>query len=101
MQERYRCASRMEKSRLLDDMEAVTHLGRKHLIALMNRADLRRRKRSRERQRIYDAELVQALTKVADTLDWICADPATPGITFDGTVFDRLGRDGGHCPCAR
>lgn len=78
MQSLYDRADRKEKSRLLDDMEAVTHLGRKHLVALMNRPDLHRRKRSRERGRIYDDEVIQAIAVIADALDWICAERLQP-----------------------
>jgi hypothetical protein len=79
MQERYRVAAdRKAKSALLDEMESLTHLGRKHLIALMNSPDLRRRKRDRERQRIYDAEVAAAVKIVADSLDWICPERLQP-----------------------
>ena len=78
MQARYRLADRQTKSRLLDDMEVMTHLGRKHLIAQMGNPDLRRRKRRRERQRTYDAEVAKAITTIADALDWICAQRLQP-----------------------
>jgi len=78
MQSRYRGASRTTKSQLLDELEQVTHLGRKHLIALMNGPQIGRRKRSRERGRIYGDDVVQAITIVAEALDWICAERLQP-----------------------
>jgi len=79
MQAKYRMApDRKTKSRLLDEMESVTHLGRKHLIALMNGSTIQRRKRSGERRRVYDDEVAQAIEKVADALDWICQERLQP-----------------------
>ncbi len=78
MQQRYREANRNTKAHLLDELEKVTHLGRKHLIALMNSHQIRRRKRSRERGRLYDAEVASAIATVAEALDWICAERLQP-----------------------
>jgi len=78
MQERYRVADRRAKSQLLDDMEAMTHLSRKHLVALMSRRVLHRRRRSRERERTYDGEVAEAIAIVADALDWDCAERLQP-----------------------
>ena len=78
MQRRYQEANRTGKSHLLDELEAMTRLGRKHLIALMNSSQIRRRKRSRERGRLYDAEVASAISTVAEALDWICAERLHP-----------------------
>ena len=78
MQKRYREADRTTKSRLLDELQEVTHLSRKHLIALMNRSYIGRRKRSRERQRVYGHEVAQAIETIAEALDWICAERLQP-----------------------
>ena len=78
MQTRYEKANRTGKGALLDEMQAVTQLSRKHLITQMNRADLRRRARSRERQREYGDDVAEAMTIIADTLDWICAERLQP-----------------------
>jgi len=98
-------AGRKAKSELLDQMESVTHLGRKYLIALMNGLPLQRHTRCRERQRVYDEEVTQAIETVADALDWICAERLQPTlrqtaqrlITFGemeatSAVLDKLGR---------
>jgi len=80
MQERYHRGDRKEKGRLLDEMESVTRLSRKHLIAQMNKPDLRRQPRSRERERMYGDDVVEAVTIIADTLDWICAERLQPAL---------------------
>jgi len=105
MQVKYRMASdRQTKSELLDQMQSVTHLGRKYLIALMNRSPLQRHTRCRERQRVYDDDVTRAIERVADALDWICAERLQPTlrqtaqrlITFGEmevtpAVLDKLG----------
>ena len=79
MQIKYQSApDRKTKSRLLDEMESVTHLGRKYLTALMNGPPIQRHQRSRERQRVYDDKVAQAVEMVADTLDWICPERLQP-----------------------
>ena len=80
MQERYHDANRTQKGRLLDEMESVTHLSRKHLSTQMNNPDPRRRARSKEREPEYGADVVQAITIIADTLDWICAERLQPAL---------------------
>jgi len=80
MQERYLQAERTEKGRLLNEMELVTHLSRKHLIAQMNNPDLRRRARRKEREREYGDDVAEAITIIADTLDWICAERLQPAL---------------------
>ena len=52
MQKRYRKASRCERSRLLDEMEAVLEQHRKSLIRHM-KGSLERKPRRRQRGRIY------------------------------------------------
>jgi len=91
MQHRYQGADRRLKSALLDEMESITHLGRKHLIALMNGPTLYRRKRARERQCTYDGEVLQAITSLADTLDWICAERLQPALRPTAEQLIRLG----------
>ena len=44
MRKRYQIADRKTKGQLLDEMEAMTGLQRKHLIARMNRPGPRRKK---------------------------------------------------------
>ena len=74
MQDRYRQASRKGRSLLLDEMEQVTGRHRKHLIELMGRPDLGRRARARERGVTYGPEVKYALSVIAESLDYICAE---------------------------
>ena len=93
MKERYRLADRQRKSRLLDEMEAMTSLHRKHLIARMNGSGTYRQKRWRERSRYYGPEVEEAVAIIADTLDWICAErlkPALPKIAKHLTKFGEM-----------
>jgi len=74
MQERYRPASRKERSTLLDEMEEVTGLDRKTLIRLMGKSNLTRKPRSRERGRTYGLNVQYALSIIAESFDYTCAE---------------------------
>jgi len=91
MQEHYQVADRKTKSKLLDQMGTITQLGRKHLIAQMNNPDLRRCRRSRERQRVYDDEVSEAVGVVADALDWICAERLQPTLRKTAEILISFG----------
>ena len=55
----YRRASKKEKGRLLDEMETVTKLHRKHLIRLIT-GQLRRKRREKQRGRVYGIDVDDA-----------------------------------------
>lgn len=76
---RYERADRVAKGKLLDEMEAVTGLQRKSLIRLLRRTP-ERRKRTSERGPTYGEEERQAVLRVAETLDWLCAERLTPSM---------------------
>jgi len=76
---RYLAADRRTKGDLLDEMEAVTHLDRKTLIRLMH-TDLERKRRSRERGPVYNAEFRDAVQVIAETLDYPCAERLQPAL---------------------
>ena len=78
MREQYSGASRTTKTALLDSMQQMTGLHRKHLIAHMNSPGPYRRPRKRERSRVYGPEVEHAVVIIADTLDWICAERLAP-----------------------
>jgi len=90
MKTRYKGAVRAERSRLLDEMEAVTGLHRKGLTRLMN-GSLERKRRSRERGRTYGPEVDHALQVAAESLDYPCAERLTPNLV---TLAQHLARHG-------
>ena len=73
MWERYRKASRKEKGKLLDEMQAVTGMHRKSLIRILT-GRLSRKKRSRERGRSYGAAVEDAVRVIARSMDYPCAE---------------------------
>ncbi len=81
MQKRYRRARRQERSKLLDEMEAVTEKHRKSLIRLMG-SDLERKPRRRQRGRTYGAEVAHALGVIAESLDWVCPERLQPNLVW-------------------
>ena len=77
VQGRYKKASRNEKSRMLDEMHAVTGLHRKSLIRLL-RGDLRRRPRQRQRGYTYGTAVRDAVKLCAQALDYPAAERLAP-----------------------
>jgi len=76
---RHLAADRRAKGELLDEMEATTHLDRKTLIRLMH-TDLERKRRSRERGPVYNAEFRDVVQVIAETLDYPCAKRLQPAL---------------------
>ena len=64
---------RKEKQELLDEMERVTKLHRKHLITLLQQRKIERRPRQRQRGKHYGAEVDAALAVIWEAQDYICA----------------------------
>ncbi len=91
LQEQYRQADRQGKAHLLDNLEVITDLHRKRLIACLHNPDLRRHPRNRERTRVYKADVEQAVRVVADALDWIGADRLQPGLVATAQHLARFG----------
>lgn len=91
LQEQYRQADRRGKADLLDHLEVITELHRKHLIACLHNADLRRHPRHRERTRVYGPEVEEVVRVVADTLDWIGAERLQPGLATTAQHLARFG----------
>ena len=76
MRVRYVAGNRVERSRLLDEMEQVTELHRKSLIRLMQKPPVRQRHRGRT----YGPAVDDALRVIAETLDYICAERLTSSL---------------------
>jgi hypothetical protein len=92
MHERYdRAPSRQAKQELLDEMQEVTRLSRKHLIYRMNHPGPARQARSRERERVYDQPVEGAVRLIADALDWICAQRLLPVLVSTAQHLARFG----------
>lgn len=81
VQERYWAGSRSVRSRLLDEMVAVTGLHRKSVIRLI-RGELERKPRRRQRGRVYGVEVEEALGVIAESLDYICAERLQPSLVW-------------------
>jgi len=81
MRKRYLEASRKERGQLLDEMEAVTEMHRKSLIRLMG-GSLERKERQRQRGRTYGPEVAYALTIIAESFDYPCAERLTPNLVW-------------------
>jgi len=81
MKKRYVQADCKERSRLLDEMEAVTEMNRKSLIRLLN-GSLERKPRSKQRGRTYGPEVDYALPVIAESSDYpLCrASHSQPGL---------------------
>lgn len=79
MQVRYAAAKGSERSRLLDEMAAVTELHRKSLIRLL-KGDLERHLRQKQRGRRYGSDMADALRVISESFDYICAERMTPNL---------------------
>lgn len=78
---RYRKAGKQEKTRLLDEMEAVTGLHRKSILRTIN-GQLSRKKRRRERGRAYGVDIDDATRVIARSLDYPCAERLQPNLVW-------------------
>lgn len=81
MKKRYVQSTREEKGRLLDEMEAVTELHHKSLIRLMN-GSLERTPRQKQRGCTYGPEVNYALSVIAESFDYLCAERLTPNLVW-------------------
>ena len=88
---RYLQADRLERGRLLDEMELVTGLHRKSLLRLLNAPSLARQPRSWQRKRSYGAKVDDIIRLVWETLDYICAERLTPALAPTAQLLARHG----------
>jgi len=73
--------SKQEKTKLLNEMEAVTELHRKSLLRLIN-GDLARIPRRKQRGRTYGADVEKAVRVIAHSLDYPCAERLRPNLVW-------------------
>lgn len=85
---RYRQVNKGEKARLLDEIEAVTGMHRKAIIRILN-GRLSRKKRSRERGKVYGAEVGNAVRVIARSLDYPCAERLQPNLVWMAQQLQR------------
>ena len=86
MKKRYQKADRKGRECLLDEMKAVTGQHRKGLTRLMN-SSLERQPRSRQREWEYDTDVGEAVSIIAESLDWVCPERLQPNL---GWMADHL-----------
>ena len=82
--------SRQEKQKLLDDMEYVTGLHRKHLIKLMGQAKIERCPRHKERGKDYGPEVDAALVKIWEAQDYISPQRLKPVLVYTAEQLARF-----------
>ena len=98
---RYRAAGRDQKKEILDEFVKVTGFHRKHAIRVLKKAPKPETPEPRQRARIYDEAVREALTIVWEAADRICGKRLrqvlpgacqTPGdISWSGTGFPSMG----------
>lgn len=91
MQGRYLGATREERSRLLDDLAALTGLHRYSVVRLLKGPSLERRSRRRQRGREYGAAVDDALRVIWESLDYVCAERLTPALVATAEQLARHG----------
>jgi hypothetical protein len=84
IKKRYLKASKLERGRLLDEMEAITGLHRNSLMRLMS-GSLERKRRRKQRGRTYGTEVDDALRVISDSFDHICAERLQPNLVWMAT----------------
>jgi len=70
-----------ERSRLLDEMKTVTGLHRKSLLRLV-KGNLARTPRRKQRGKTYGPEVGAAIGKIAQSLDYPCAERLKPNLVW-------------------
>jgi len=78
---RYRKADKSEKTRLLDEIEAVTGLHRKSIIRTLN-GRLSRKRRTKQRGKEYGTDVEDAIRVIARSLDYPCAERLQPNLVW-------------------
>jgi hypothetical protein len=86
----YRQTNKVEKGKLLDEMETITGMHRKSILRIL-KGRLSRKKRSRERGREYGVEVDDAVRVIACSLDYPCAERLQPNL---GWMAEQLQQHG-------
>lgn len=84
----WQAAKRSERSRLLDEMQAVTELHRKSLLRLIH-GELARKPRRKQRGKTYGAEVKAAVEGIAQSLDYPCAERLQPNLVWMAAHLEK------------
>lgn len=96
LRDEYRCASKKQKKRLLNEARKRTRLNRKVLIRKLAHPRKPEPGKRPPRTATYGAEVVTALVKVWEVLDYLCGQRLAPGLREQ---VDRL-RAAGELNCS-
>lgn len=77
----WQVSNKAKRGELLDEMEAVTGLHRKSLLRLIN-GKLARKPRRKQRGKKYGMEVDAAVSKIAQGLDYPCAERLQPNLVW-------------------
>lgn len=86
----YQQANRLERGRLLNEMEHVTGMHRKSLTRLLHANSLERKKRTTPRSHIYGLEVERVILRVWESLDYVCAERLTPVLVTTAQHLERF-----------
>jgi hypothetical protein len=79
-----------ERSHLLDQMQAITGLHRKSVLRLIN-GELSRKPRRKQRGKTYGPEVDAAIRKIAQSLDYPCAERLKPNLVWMANHLEAHG----------
>ncbi len=95
VRDRYRPATRVEKSKILDEFVALTSLHRKHPVRVLNRpAGTASPRRASARVPVYDGAVAVALTILWEASDRICGKRLAPLLPVLIPALERHGHLG-------
>jgi hypothetical protein len=80
--------NRTEKSHLLDESVVVTGMHRKSILRLLH-GELMRRPRRKQRGKAYGTEVIAAVRKIAESLDYPCAERLQPNLVWMAEELER------------
>ena len=86
----WQAESRRARSKLLDEMQAVTELHRKSLLRLIH-GELARKPRRKQRGKTYGAEVWIAVQGIARSLDYPCAERLQPTLVWMAEHLEKHG----------
>lgn len=86
----WQAQNRKQRSQLLDEMEAITELHRKSVLRLIH-GELARKPRRKQRGKVYGAQVKLAVHRIAERLDYPCAERLQPGLIWMAQHLEKHG----------